>query len=125
MQRESNSSIGARLKAAPTGPLFSSCKTNHTSHESKQLTSGNSSFNSGHFNAFTTKWHSASAYSSQIRGECMKILALHILFGMFGLLASESPAWGAAQPQVFDTSAGPIKITPVNHASTLLEAGGK
>jgi L-ascorbate metabolism protein UlaG (beta-lactamase superfamily) len=55
----------------------------------------------------------------------MKILALHILFGMFGLLASESPAWGAAQPQVFDTSAGPIKITPLNHASTLLEAGGK
>jgi L-ascorbate metabolism protein UlaG (beta-lactamase superfamily) len=55
----------------------------------------------------------------------MKILALHILFGMFGLLASESPAWGAAQPQVFDTSAGPVKVTPLNHASTLLEAGGK
>ena len=55
----------------------------------------------------------------------MKILALHILFGMFGLLASESPAWGAAQPQVFYTSAGPVKITPLNHASTLIEAGGK
>src|SRR5258707_15438125 len=27
--------------------------------------------------------------------------------------------------QIFPTSAGPVKITPLNHASTLIEAGGK
>src|SRR5215475_15295248 len=32
---------------------------------------------------------------------------------------------GSAQMQTFDTSAGPVKITPLNHASTLIEAGGK
>src|ERR1700739_4896616 len=31
----------------------------------------------------------------------------------------------AEQTQTFPTSAGPIKITPLNHASTLIEAGGK
>ncbi len=31
----------------------------------------------------------------------------------------------AAQTQTFDSSAGPVKITPLNHASTLIEAGGK
>jgi L-ascorbate metabolism protein UlaG (beta-lactamase superfamily) len=31
----------------------------------------------------------------------------------------------AAEPQVFSTSAGPVKITPLYHASTLIEAGGK
>ena len=29
------------------------------------------------------------------------------------------------QMQTFDTSAGPVKITPIVHASTLIEAGGK
>jgi L-ascorbate metabolism protein UlaG (beta-lactamase superfamily) len=29
------------------------------------------------------------------------------------------------QTQTFDTSAGPVKITPIYHASTLIEAGGK
>ena len=29
------------------------------------------------------------------------------------------------QTQVFPTSAGPVKITPLYHASTLIEAGGK
>ncbi len=29
------------------------------------------------------------------------------------------------QTQSFPTSAGPVKITPLNHASTLIEAGGK
>jgi len=32
---------------------------------------------------------------------------------------------GAAETQVFPTSAGPVKITPLYHASTLIEAGGK
>ena len=31
----------------------------------------------------------------------------------------------AAQTQTFATSAGPVKITPLYHASTLIEAGGK
>jgi len=31
----------------------------------------------------------------------------------------------ATQTQVFSTSAGPVKITPLYHASTLIEAGGK
>jgi hypothetical protein len=31
----------------------------------------------------------------------------------------------AAQTQAFPTSAGPVRITPLNHASTLIEAGGK
>src|SRR5580698_5166470 len=30
-----------------------------------------------------------------------------------------------AQTQTFSTSAGPVKITPLYHASTLIEAGGK
>src|SRR5271167_3537073 len=32
---------------------------------------------------------------------------------------------GAAETQTFPTSAGPVKITPLYHASTLIEAGGK
>jgi len=36
-----------------------------------------------------------------------------------------SAAGAAAQLQEFPTSAGPVKITPLNHASTLIEAGGK
>ncbi|MGH9536986.1 MAG: MBL fold metallo-hydrolase, partial [Terriglobales bacterium] len=34
-------------------------------------------------------------------------------------------AHAASETQVFPTSAGPVKITPLNHASTLIEAGGK
>src|SRR4029077_11290190 len=34
-------------------------------------------------------------------------------------------AHSATAPQVFQTSAGPVTITPLNHASTLIEAGGK
>jgi L-ascorbate metabolism protein UlaG (beta-lactamase superfamily) len=34
-------------------------------------------------------------------------------------------AHSAAAPQVFPTSAGPVTITPLNHASTLIEARGK
>jgi len=29
------------------------------------------------------------------------------------------------QTQVFPTSSGPVRITPLNHASTLIAAGGK
>lgn len=41
------------------------------------------------------------------------------------ILASTLFAYASAEPQVFPTSAGPVKITPLNHASTLIEAGGK
>ncbi len=34
-------------------------------------------------------------------------------------------AYSAAAPQTFPTSAGVVKITPLYHASTLIEAGGK
>ena len=36
-----------------------------------------------------------------------------------------SAAYSATAPQKFPTSAGEVKITPLNHASTLIEAGGK
>src|SRR5947209_14361947 len=54
----------------------------------------------------------------------MRIL-LVVLSCALVLSMYSAPARAAAQPQVFDTSAGPVKITPLNHASTLIEAGGK
>ena len=54
----------------------------------------------------------------------MKALAL-VLLGGYVLLAAVNPAWSAAEPQVFETAAGAVKITPLNHASTLIEAAGK
>ena len=41
------------------------------------------------------------------------------------LFALSPLAHSATEPQVFPTSMGPVKITPLNHASTLIEAGGK
>src|SRR5271163_4776212 len=41
------------------------------------------------------------------------------------LLALPVLMHAATEPQVFATSAGPVKITPLYHASTLIEAGGK
>src|ERR1051325_8025819 len=41
------------------------------------------------------------------------------------LFASALIAEASAQPQVFPTSTGDVKITPLNHASTLIEAAGK
>jgi L-ascorbate metabolism protein UlaG (beta-lactamase superfamily) len=40
-------------------------------------------------------------------------------------LAMNALLFAADQTQTFSTSAGPVKITPLNHASTLIEAGGK
>jgi len=39
--------------------------------------------------------------------------------------ALSSPAYSAGAAQTFPTSAGEVKITPLYHASTLIEAGGK
>ena len=50
----------------------------------------------------------------------MKLVSVLICF----LVASATVA-RAADTQVFSTSAGPVKITPLYHASTLIEAGGK
>jgi L-ascorbate metabolism protein UlaG (beta-lactamase superfamily) len=55
----------------------------------------------------------------------MKILPFTlccVLVSSFGMTALAN---AASEPQVFSTSAGPVKITPLNHASTLIEAGGK
>ena len=41
------------------------------------------------------------------------------------ILAVSSPVHGSAAAQTFSTSAGAVKITPLYHASTLIEAGGK
>jgi L-ascorbate metabolism protein UlaG (beta-lactamase superfamily) len=43
----------------------------------------------------------------------------------FAALAVTAHAATARDPQTFKSSAGPIKITPVMHASVLIEAGGK
>ena len=40
-------------------------------------------------------------------------------------VALNAIAFGAVEPQIFPTATGPVKITPLNHASTLIEAGGK
>jgi L-ascorbate metabolism protein UlaG (beta-lactamase superfamily) len=42
---------------------------------------------------------------------------------VFGLLAAG--ALSAASPEEFPTSAGPVRITPIFHASLMLQAGGK
>ena len=47
------------------------------------------------------------------------ILIFSAFFSALALMAN------ATDTQVFSTSAGPVKITPLNHASTLIEAGGK
>ncbi len=54
----------------------------------------------------------------------MRIL-LAVLCCGFVLSIYTAPARAAAESQVFDTSAGPVKITPLTHASTRIEAGGK
>lgn len=51
----------------------------------------------------------------------MRVLAFVFLF----LLATVFCTSANAETQVFETSAGPVKITPLYHASTLIEAGGK
>jgi len=55
----------------------------------------------------------------------MKII-LFVRCSVFAFLLALAPlACAAAEPQVFSTSAGPVKITPLYHASTRIEAGGK
>jgi hypothetical protein len=53
----------------------------------------------------------------------MKVMLMAVSFVSALLLALVPLTYAAAEPQVFPTSAGPVKITPLNHASTLIEAG--
>jgi L-ascorbate metabolism protein UlaG (beta-lactamase superfamily) len=55
----------------------------------------------------------------------MKATLIVVCCGFTFLLALTLQARAAGDPQVFSTSAGPVKITPIYHASTLIEAGGK
>src|ERR1700724_2559743 len=52
-------------------------------------------------------------------------LTMKLLLIFFCSLVATAPLASAAETQVFSTSAGPVKITPLYHASTLIEAGGK
>jgi L-ascorbate metabolism protein UlaG (beta-lactamase superfamily) len=55
----------------------------------------------------------------------MRTILMAVCSAFAFLFALAPPAGAAAEPQVFSTSAGPVKITPLNHASTPIEAGGK
>jgi len=55
----------------------------------------------------------------------MKVILFTLCCVLVSSLGMAALARAAAEPQVFSTSAGPVKITPLNHASTLIEAGGK
>ncbi len=55
----------------------------------------------------------------------MKVVLLTLCCALVSSLGMATLALCCAEPQVFSTSAGPVKITPLNHASTLIEAGGK
>ncbi len=53
----------------------------------------------------------------------MKIIFFVVCLAL--ILTTAMSAVAADQTQTFSTSAGPVKITPIYHASTLIEAGGK
>ena len=55
----------------------------------------------------------------------MKEALFTLCFTLASLAGMTTLTHAAAEPQSFPTSTGPVKITPLNHASTLLEAGGK
>src|ERR1700689_3269110 len=55
----------------------------------------------------------------------MKLILLVLVAVSASVFAVLPVAHAAAKTQTFSTSAGPVKITPLYHASTLIEAGGK
>jgi L-ascorbate metabolism protein UlaG (beta-lactamase superfamily) len=55
----------------------------------------------------------------------MKAILIVVSAAFIFLLAMAPGAFAAGQTQEFSTSAGTVKITPLNHASTLIEAGGR
>jgi len=52
-------------------------------------------------------------------------IVLSLVSSVFCFFMLVTLAQAAADTQTFSTSAGPVKITPLYHASTLIEAGGK
>src|SRR5215470_18693852 len=52
--------------------------------------------------------------------KCMRFIFLLVCLLSAAVLSAQSTS-----TQTFSTSAGPVKITPLFHASTLIEAGGK
>lgn len=48
-----------------------------------------------------------------------------ILLSIISFISLAALSHAADQTQTFPTSAGAVKVTPLNHASTLIEAGGK
>ena len=51
---------------------------------------------------------------------------MKLILGLICALLVFSPFVNASdQTQTFSTSAGPVMITPLTHASTLIQAGGK
>src|ERR1700758_3840524 len=60
--------------------------------------------------------------SAKIDARFVMKVVLTVAGGVFALVPF---GLAAAQTQTFPTSAGPVKITPLNHASTLIVAGGK
>lgn len=57
----------------------------------------------------------------------LRIVFLFAMVAVFGFAAGaqQNQKDDGRQTQTFDTSAGPVKITPIYHASLLIEAGGK
>jgi len=55
----------------------------------------------------------------------MSVARIMSLFAIFVLLAAASVAQSNRPSQTFETSAGPVKVTPLYHASMLIEAAGK
>src|ERR1700719_1806353 len=52
-------------------------------------------------------------------------MKFHFLLVACLALAVSAHGQSMQQTQTFETSSGPVKITPIYHASTLIEAGGK
>jgi L-ascorbate metabolism protein UlaG (beta-lactamase superfamily) len=50
---------------------------------------------------------------------------MKLIPAVLGVLVALTLVGHAAETQTFPTANGPVKITPLNHASTLIEAGGK
>src|SRR5215831_16966295 len=50
---------------------------------------------------------------------------MNLLRVIWSVLFLASFSYADNQTQVFTTSSGPVRITPLNHASTLIEADGK
>src|SRR6201998_2980836 len=64
-------------------------------------------------------------HMAKLRYNCYEVSMKLIPILICALVALAPLVHAATDTQTFPTSAGPVKITPLNHASTLIEAGGK